>query len=268
MSIINSGTHYLLLITMLNTKSPPLTRVLTVPSTTTFQTLHHAISASFGLKSPLAYGTNTNMITPTISTWSYDVVIGDPVRNPKPTELKTILHISLNPSSSTSSGGTTTTSSSTSSSWDASTLKMESVFDHFKCRGKDLLYTNPAVPVEYNNNKLLGIKVLGRAAKVTKEEGIMCVGGLGRLDGVWNGDLDVEEVFGELREWGNWDPDFGKVQGRLGSVQKQQLQPQGQMAGGMVGVRVGASSAGHKGKGRQPGGWYVVHDDEDCDLDI
>lgn len=103
----------------------------------------------------------------------------------------------------------------------------------------------------------------------------MCVGGLGRLDGVWNGDMDEdEEVFGEeLREWGNWDPDFGKVQGRLWSVQHQ-----GQMTIGAVGVGagvgvgvgagIGGSSSGQKGKGRQPGGWYVVNDDEDCDLDI
>lgn len=144
---------------------------------------------------------------------------------------------------------------------------MESVFDHFKCRGKDLLYTNPAVPVEYNNNKLLGIKVLGRAAKVAKEEGIMCVGGLGRLDGVWNGDMDEdEEVFGEeLREWGNWDPDFGKVLGRLGSVQEHQ--GQGQMVGGVMAVG-GGSNGGQKGKDKKSGSWYVVKDDEDDDLDI
>lgn len=97
----------------------------------------------------------------------------------------------------------------------------------------------------------------------------MCVGGLGRLDGVWNGDMDEdEEVFGEeLMEWGNWDPDFGKVQGRLWSVQHQ-----GQIARGAVGVGVevglGGGSGGQKGKGRQPGGWYVVNDDEDCNLDI
>ena len=99
----------------------------------------------------------------------------------------------------------------------------------------------------------------------------MCVGGLGRLDGVWNGDMDEdEEVFGEeLREWGNWDPDFGKVQGRLWNVQHQ-----GQMAGGAVSVGAGVgvgfegSRGGQKGKGRQPGVWYVVNDDEDCDLDI
>lgn len=127
------------------------------------------------------------------------------------------------------------------------------------------------MPTQYNNNKLLGIKVLGRAAKVAKGEGIVCVGGLGRLDGVWNGDMDEdEEVFGEeLREWGNWDPDFGKVQARLWTVQNHQ----GQTAGGAVAVAVGlgfegVSSGGQKGKGRQPGGWYVVNDDDDCDLDI
>lgn len=128
------------------------------------------------------------------------------------------------------------------------------------------------MPVQYNNNKLLGIKVLGRAAKVAKEEGIMCVGGLGRLDGVWNGDMDEdEELFGEeLREWGNWDPDFGKVLGRLESVQQQQQQQQqgqGQMVGGVL---VGGGSSGEqKGKDKKPGLWYVVRDDEDDDdLDI
>lgn len=122
------------------------------------------------------------------------------------------------------------------------------------------------MPVQYNNSKLLGIKVLGRAAKVAKEEGIMCVGGLGRLDGVWNGDEDEEEeVFGEeLREWGNWDPDFGKVLGRLGSVQ--QYQGQRQMVGGVV--VGGGSSGGQQGKEKKPGGWYVVKEDEDDDLDI
>lgn len=121
------------------------------------------------------------------------------------------------------------------------------------------------MPVQYNNNKLLGIKVLGRAAKVAKEEGIMCVGGLGRLDGVWNGDVDEdEEVFGEeLREWGNWDPDFGKVLGRLESVQ--QHQEQGPMVGGVL---VGGSSGQQKGKDKKTGVWYVVKDDEDDDLDI
>ncbi len=127
------------------------------------------------------------------------------------------------------------------------------------------------MPVQYNNNKLLGIKVLGRAAKVAKEEGIMCVGGLGRLDGVWNGDMDEdEELFGEeLREWGNWDPDFGKVLGRLESVQQQQQQQQGQgqMVGGLL---VGGGSSGEqKGKDKKPGLWYVVKDHEDDDdLDI
>lgn len=122
------------------------------------------------------------------------------------------------------------------------------------------------MPVQYNNNKLFGIKVLGRAAKVAKEEGIMCVGGLGRLDAVWNGEIDEdEEVFGEeLREWGNWDPDFGKVLGRLESVQ--QHQEQGQVVGGVL-VGVGSSGA-QKGKDKKSGVWYVVKNDEDDDLDI
>lgn len=88
----------------------------------------------------------------------------------------------------------------------------------------------------------------------------MCVGGLGRLDGVWNGDIyEDEEVFGEeLREWGNWDPDFGKVMGRLGSVQ--QHQGQGQITG--------RSCCGQKEKDKNPGELYVVKDDGDDELDI
>lgn len=126
------------------------------------------------------------------------------------------------------------------------------------------------MPVQYNNNKLLGIKVLGRAAKVAKEEGIMCVGGLGRLDAVWNGEMDEdEEVFGEeLREWGNWDPDFGKVLGRLESVQQQHHREQGQQVVGGVLVGVGGSSGTQKGKDKKSGVWYVVKNDEDDDLDI
>lgn len=94
---------------------------------------------------------------------------------------------------------------------------------------------------------------------MAKDEGIMCLGGLGRLDGVWNGDIDEEDVFGEeLREWGNWDPDFGKVQGRLWSVQHQ-----GQVIGGVV-----EGGSGQKEKVEKPGGWYVVKEDENDDLDI
>lgn len=125
------------------------------------------------------------------------------------------------------------------------------------------------MPVQYNNNKLLGIKVLGRAAKVAKEEGIMCVGGLGRLDAVWNGEMDEdEEVFGEeLREWGNWDPDFGKVLGRLESIQQHHREQGQQVVGGVL-VGGGESSGTQKGKDKKSGVWYVVKNDEDDDLDI
>ena len=195
---------------VVNSRTPALIRILSVPAKSSFGDLHRAIAASFGW-TPLDNDPYTATSSTTPTSWSFAVVIGDPVYSRSPREARKLLQIYR---------GAIGTDSR-----DASQIDMKGVFERFQYRGRDLLYNPCLSGSNASSTLLLGIKLLGRASEQSSTLAITCLGGQGRLDTFFwdmgeSFEVDAEIFDEELSQWGNWDADFPKVNARLRHIQR------------------------------------------------
>ena len=177
MSIISSGTNYILQIMVGNSCTLALIRILSVTANISFRNLQSAIATSFG-RTALDTDPYTATTPTTHTSCSFAVVIDDPIYSRSPREAQKLLQVYR--------------SALGADSRDASQIDMKGIFERFRYRGCDLLYDPCLLGSKATNTLLLGIKLLGRALEQSSTLAITCLGGRGRLDSSF---WDMGEIF-------------------------------------------------------------------------
>lgn len=181
--------NYLVQVNVIGTSNPVVTRLLSIPSTATFEGLHHAIEAALGW----------NGSEYEDGVYSFKVIDGDPFIDERDDHTNSLLAIYEYDSENRGYH----------SIGDASAVELQRVFDSYKYREHDLRYTY--------NGQLEGpthvLQVLGRSAFTTGAE-VVCLGGQGHISlRVW---LRSEQSGAAILS--AWDLNLDKVNERMAKL--------------------------------------------------
>lgn len=185
MAAANHGPDYLVLITLIGTSDPVVTRTLSVPISSTFEALHQCIAAAFGWKVPGVFEEQT---------WTFFVLKEDPL----PTELPSIDRPLLRLYDGACVDDR--------DDFRYTMVNVYGIFHDLRYRGKAMVYSTTGA------NDLHLLKVIGRSSDPCTHQ-ITCVGGQGRIPFVpWCTEIVDEE---RRNDWNSWDPGFDRIKARL-----------------------------------------------------
>ena len=188
----NYGPDYLVLITLMGTFDPVVTRVLSMPVTTTFEDLHHCIAASFGWKVPGEFEKQT---------WTFYVINEEPVPTNFPTIGEPLLRIFEGAREEDNRPDIRS----------ATGLDVHTIFNDARYLGKPVAYSTAG------QRDFHLLKVIGRSSDPDSQQ-ITCVGGQGRIPFLpWYTEILEDERRGG---WNTWDPGFDRIKTRLEQFQR------------------------------------------------